>query len=77
MIRCGMRLALRARERFASLVALGITLNLGLRAALNAAMALSVIPPKGFPFPFLSYGGSALLFDLVQVGVLANIAART
>lgn len=77
VIRCGLRLALRARQRFESLLALGISLNLGLQAISNAAMVLCLIPPKGFPFPFLSYGGSALLFDLIQVGILASVAART
>ncbi|PTN33075.1 putative lipid II flippase FtsW [Desulfonatronum sp. SC1] len=59
------------QERF---VAFGMLLILALGAMLNIAVVLGVVPPKGVPMPFLSYGGSSLVISLFCVGVLLNLS---
>ncbi|WP_035271212.1 putative lipid II flippase FtsW [Desulfonatronum thiodismutans] len=59
------------QERF---VAFGMLLILALGAVLNMAVVLGVVPPKGVPMPFLSYGGSSLVISLLCVGVLLNLS---
>jgi cell division protein FtsW len=71
----GMRAVDRAREEFSFLVALGLTLTLGLQSVLNVAVATKSVPPKGIALPFLSFGGSSLLFACAAAGLLAKIAA--
>ncbi|NOZ20301.1 MAG: putative lipid II flippase FtsW [Planctomycetes bacterium] len=71
----GIRIATRAPDMFGSMMAFGITLVLGLQAALNIAVVTASVPPKGITLPFISFGGSALLFCMTAVGFLADIAA--
>ncbi|TVQ98660.1 MAG: putative lipid II flippase FtsW [Desulfovibrionales bacterium] len=59
------------QERF---IAFGMLLILALGALLNMAVVLGVVPPKGVPMPFLSYGGSSLVMSLLCVGVLLNLS---
>ena len=56
---------------------MGITLWLVLQAAINIAVALGMIPTKGVPLPFLSYGGSSLVVNLCALGVLLNISQHS
>lgn len=56
------------------LLAAGITLALGLQGLVNMAVVLGLVPTKGLTLPFISYGGSALMVDLIAVGVLLSIA---
>jgi len=51
----------------------GCTAILGLQAAINIGVTTSLIPNKGLPLPFISYGGSNLVFCMVCVGILVNI----
>jgi cell division protein FtsW len=44
-----------------------------LQAALNMAVVLGILPPKGLPLPFVSYGGTSLLVNMVSVGIIINI----
>ena len=60
---------------FGSMLAFGITLVLGLQAALNIAVVTASVPPKGIALPFISFGGSALLFAMTSSGLLVDIAA--
>jgi cell division protein FtsW len=70
----GFRIALRHRDPFASLLAFGVTLSLVLQGVVNAGVVLGVLPTKGLALPFLSYGGSAMIAALGQVGVLMALA---
>ncbi|HZU99822.1 MAG TPA: putative peptidoglycan glycosyltransferase FtsW [Planctomycetota bacterium] len=66
----------RAKDRFSFLLGTGLAFALGLQAALNMAVATASIPPKGIALPFVSFGGSPLLFCAAAAGVLARIAAE-
>jgi cell division protein FtsW len=70
----GFRIAVRHPDRFASLLAFGVTLSLVLQAVVNAGVVLGCLPTKGLALPFLSYGGSAMIAALGQVGVLLALA---
>lgn len=70
----GVRIALKARDSYGSLLALGITCWLGYQALINVAVITAVIPFTGIPLPFMSYGGSSLLFSILGVGILLNIS---
>ena len=62
---------------FGFVVGLGITVMFGLQAVLNIAVVSGVVPTKGIPLPFVSSGGSALLFSMIGVGILVNIARQS
>lgn len=71
----GIRIALDAPDRFGSLVAVGLTAALGLQVCVNMGVTLGLLPTKGLTLPFLSYGGTSLLFNMASIGVLMNIGA--
>lgn len=70
----GLRVAVRARDSFGFLLAVGITTWVAVQALINMAVITAVIPFTGMPLPFLSYGGSSLLITLVGIGILLNIS---
>jgi cell division protein FtsW len=70
----GMRVAARANDGFLSLLSAGITLQFGLYAIMNLAVATGLAPTTGLPLPLVSYGGSALLANLAAAGVLYRIS---
>ncbi len=70
----GVRAAQLARDSYGFLLALGITCWLAYQALINIAVITAVIPFTGIPLPFLSYGGSSLLFSLIGAGILLNIS---
>ena len=72
----GLRAAARARDVFGSYLAFGVTLLFGLQALVNMCVVLGMLPTKGLPLPFVSYGGTALVMSLFMAGVLTNISAR-
>ncbi len=72
----GIRIALDAPDRFGSLVAVGLTTALGLQVCVNMGVTLGLLPTKGLTLPFLSYGGTSLLFNMASIGVLMNIGAE-
>jgi cell division protein FtsW len=62
------------QDGFGMLLAAGITLSIGLQGFVNMAVVLGLLPTKGLTLPLISYGGSALLIDLIAIGVLLSIA---
>jgi cell division protein FtsW len=70
----GLRAAFNAPDGFGRLLALGVTAMVLLQSLINFAVVLGMMPTKGIPLPFVSYGGSSLLVMLLATGVLLNIA---
>ena len=70
----GMRTAQRARDRYAKLLAAGLTSLIAVQAAINLFAVLGLAPLTGVPLPFVSYGNSSMLTMLAAVGLLLNIA---
>ncbi len=70
----GMRAALRAPDRFGMLLGIGIVVGIVAQALLNISVVLALVPTKGIPLPFISYGGSSLVPTLAGVGILLNIS---
>ena len=73
IIVCGIMIALHARDRFGLLLGSGIISLLALQAAVNIGVTTSLLPNKGLPLPFISYGGSNLAACMFGIGVLVNI----
>jgi cell division protein FtsW len=73
IIVCGMMIALHAKDRLGLLLGCGIVSLLGLQAAVNIGVTTSLLPNKGLPLPFVSYGGSNLTACLFGIGLLLNI----
>jgi cell division protein FtsW len=73
----GFRIALRHPDSFGSMLAFGITLVILLEAVVNVGVVVGLLPTKGLALPFISYGGSALIGTLVQVGILAGLSRMT
>ncbi len=73
----GMRTSLLAPDRFGMLLALGLVTGIVTQALFNISVVLSLVPTKGIPLPFISYGGSSLVPTLAAVGILLNISQQT
>ena len=72
----GWRVALATADPFGRLVAFGLAGTIGLAAALNMGVVTGLLPTKGLPLPFISYGGSSLVVNLFAVGILFNISRQ-
>ncbi len=72
----GMRAAFNAPDRFGSMLALGVTAMVVFQCLINFAVVLGMMPTKGIPLPFVSYGGSSLVVMLLATGVLLNISQQ-
>ena len=70
----GLRIGLRAPDAFGSYLALGITVLIATQVVMNLGVVTGLLPTKGLPLPFLSFGGSALLVTMLSTGVLLNIS---
>src|SRR6202035_137694 len=70
----GMRAELRAPDRFGMFLGIGIVVGIVAQALLNMSVVLALVPTKGIPLPFISYGGSSLVPTLAGVGILLNIS---
>jgi cell division protein FtsW len=73
IIVCGIMIALHAKDRFGLLLGCGVVSLLALQAAVNIGVTTSLLPNKGLPLPFISYGGSNLVACLFGVGLLLNV----
>jgi cell division protein FtsW len=72
----GTRIAFRCPDEFGTLMAFGIVTAIGLQVAINMGVALGLLPTKGLTLPFLSYGGTSLVFNMACIGILMNIGTR-
>jgi len=70
----GLQIAQKAPDTHGRMLALGLTMLLSLQALLNMGVVLGLVPTKGMPLPFISYGGSAFTANCMAVGILMNIA---
>ena len=72
----GFYIAAKAKDKFGMLVAVGLTMHIGLQALLNIAVVSNAIPNTGISLPFFSYGGTALMMQLAEMGILLNISRQ-
>src|SRR5256714_1174912 len=70
----GLRTALRAPDRFGAFLALGLTAMVAFQAFFNISVVLGLLPTKGIPLPFVSFGGSSLLISMIGMGILLNVS---
>ena len=72
----GIRIAVHSEDSFQSLLALGLTAMIGVQTLINVFVASGMMPVTGIALPFISYGGSSLVFTMMAVGVLLNLSTR-
>lgn len=70
----GILIAKKAKDKFGQLLAFGITFSIAIYAFVNIAVATGSMPTTGLPLPFISYGGTSIIFLCISVGILINIA---
>ncbi len=70
----GTRAAMNAPDRFGTLLGIGIITGIIVQALFNISVVISIVPAKGIPLPFISYGGTSVFVTLLAVGVLLNIS---
>jgi cell division protein FtsW len=70
----GLRTAMRAPDRFGAFLALGLTAMIVVQAFFNMSVVLGLLPTKGLPLPFVSFGGSSLLMSMIGMGILLNVS---
>lgn len=70
----GFYIALNARDKFGSLLAVGIVARVGVQTVLNIAVVTNALPSTGIPLPFFSYGGTSLLMLLFEMGVVLSVS---
>jgi cell division protein FtsW len=73
----GFYIASHAPDKFGMLMAVGLTAQIGIQALLNIAVVTNTIPNTGISLPFFSYGGTALVMQLVQMGIILNISRQS
>lgn len=73
----GLTVAHRSQDWFGSLLAAGLTAMLGVQAALNVAVVTCFVPATGVPLPFISYGGSSLVFTTIAVGIILSVSQHS
>ncbi len=73
-IQQGIKVVKNTPDKFGYFLALGLVTMIAFRAMINIGVSCGVLPTKGLPLPFISYGGSSFIFDMISVGILVNIA---
>ena len=76
LLAVSLRIALRARELFGSLLAGGIVCLVATQAAVNMAVTIGLMPTKGLPLPFISWGGSALIVFMTLMGIVVSVGLQ-
>lgn len=74
MIRRSISLARTCNNRFSSLACIGLICYIGFQVVVNVGMTLGIMPVAGMPLPFVSYGGSSLLFSLITIGFILSVS---
>ena len=72
----GLGIAIRSKEPFGTILAVGLTSMIFWQAFINIAMVLALVPVVGVPLPLISYGGSSVLATMIATGILLNISMR-
>jgi cell division protein FtsW len=72
----GVQIGLSLEDRFGAYLALGITLMISLQAVINMGVVLGLLPTKGLTLPFVSYGGTSLIVNLIGVGILLHLSTH-
>ncbi len=72
----GYSIAARCRDRFGMLIAVGITTQIGIQTVINLAVVSNLAPNTGISLPFFSYGGTALIMQLAEMGIMLNISQQ-
>lgn len=72
----GLRLTARIEEPFEQYLAFGLTVLLGLQALIHMGVVMGLMPTKGLVLPFISYGGSAMVINLMEAGILLGLSRR-
>jgi cell division protein FtsW len=72
----GIQIGLSLDDRFGTYLALGVTLMISLQAVINMAVVLGLLPTKGLTLPFISYGGTSLITNLVGAGIMLHLSTR-
>ena len=72
----GYSIAVRCKDRFGMLIAVGITTQIGIQTVLNLAVVSNLIPNTGISLPFFSYGGTALIMQMAEMGIMLNISQQ-
>jgi cell division protein FtsW len=70
----GLKVVKNAPDKFGYFLALGLVSLISVKVVINIGVSCGLLPTKGLPLPFISYGGSSFIFDLVSIGILMNIA---
>jgi cell division protein FtsW len=70
----GMKVSRNASDGFGHFLSLGIILIISLKAMINIGVSSGFFPTKGLPLPFISYGGSSLVFDMIGIGLIFNVS---
>ena len=72
----GIKVAIKAKDTYGKLLAMGITSIIAVQAIINIAVVTGSMPVTGVPMPFISYGGSGLVINLMAMGILLNISRQ-
>ena len=70
----GFTIAMRSQDKFGSLLAIGLTFQVGLQAMLNIWVVTNTIPNTGISLPFFSYGGTSLVILLAEMGIVLSVS---
>lgn len=73
---CGLKIAFKAPDLLGAYLALGITSLISLHAVINLGVVMGLLPTKGSTLPFISYGGTSLVVNLIGIGILLNISSQ-
>ena len=71
-----MVIAMNAPDLYGSLIVVGVIAHIGIQVFINIAVVTNTIPPTGIPLPFISYGGTSLVFLLLEVGLVLSVSRQ-